>query len=54
MKNGVIDKRILNEDPFTSYGTIPHIFGGQLDIIRLLIVIIDIINGNGCYTQQNT
>ena len=26
VKNGVIDKRILNEDPFTSYGSILQIF----------------------------
>lgn len=52
MTNGVIDKRILNDDPFINYGTIPQLFGGQLDLIKLIIKIIDIINGNGCYTSS--
>ena len=45
-------KRILNDDPFINYGTIPQLFGGQLDLIKLIIKIIDIINGNGCYTSS--
>lgn len=53
MKNGVIDKRILNEDPFTSYGNILQLFDGQINIINVIIMIIDLINGNGCYTQQS-
>ena len=53
MKNGVIDKRILNEDPFTSYGNILQIFDGQINIIQIIIMIIDLINGNGCYKQQD-
>lgn len=53
MKNGVIDKRILNEDPFTSYGNILQIFDGQVNIIQIIIMIIDLINGNGCYRQQD-
>lgn len=53
MKNGVIDKRILNEDPFTSYGSILQLFDGQINIINIIIMIIDLINGNGCYTQQS-
>lgn len=52
MKNGVIDKRILNDDPFTSYGNILQIFDGQLNIIQIIIMIIDLINKNGCYTQE--
>ena len=51
MKNGVIDKRILNEDPFTSYGSILQLFDGQINIINIIIMIIDLINGNGCYRQ---
>lgn len=53
MKNGVIDKRILNEDTFTSYGSILQLFDGQINIINIIIMIIDLINGNGCYTQQS-
>lgn len=52
MKNGVIDKRILNEDPFTNYGSILELFDGQMNIIQIIIAIIDLINGNGCYKQQ--
>ena len=47
MKNGVIDKKTLNEDPFTNYGNILQIFDGQMNIIKFIIIIIDIINGNG-------
>lgn len=53
IKNGVIDKRILNEDPFTSYGSILQIFDGQINLIKIIIMIIDLINKNGCYKQQN-
>lgn len=52
MKNGVIDKRILNEDPFTNYGSILQLFNGQINIIQIIISIIDLINSNGCYKQQ--
>ena len=53
VKNGVIDKRILNEDPFTSYGSILQIFDGQINLVQIIIMIINLINGNGCYTQQS-
>ena len=52
MKNGVIDKRILNDDPFTNYGSILQLFEGQINIIHIIIAIIDLINGNGCFKQQ--
>lgn len=52
MKNGVIDKRILNDDPFTNYGSILQLFEGQINIIHIIIAIIDLINGNGCFRQQ--
>lgn len=51
MKNGVIDKRILNEDLFTSYGNILQIFDGQINIIQIIIMLIDLINDNCCYRQ---
>ena len=54
MKNGVIDKRILNEDPFTNYGSILQLFDGQMNIIQIIIAIIDVINGNGCFKQQES
>lgn len=51
MKNGVIDKKILNEDPFTNYGGILQLFDCQINIIQIIIMIIDLINRNGCYKQ---
>jgi type I restriction enzyme R subunit len=51
VKNGVIDKRILNEDPFTSYGSITDIFNGNMNIIQIIVMIINMINENGCYKQ---
>lgn len=54
IKNGVIDKRILNEDPFTNYGSITDLFDGQMNIIQILIQIINLINDNGCYKQYET
>jgi len=53
MKNGVIDKRILNDDPFNNYGSINDLFGKNWDIIKIIIMIIDLINGNGCYEECN-
>ena len=33
-------------------GNILQIFDGQINIIKI-IMIIDLINGNGCYRQQD-
>lgn len=52
MKNGVIDKKILNEDPFTNYGSILQLFDGQMNLIKVLIAIIDLINMNGEFNQN--
>lgn len=52
MKNGVIDKKILNEDPFTNYGGILQLFDGQMNLIQILIAIIDLINLNGGFKQN--
>ncbi len=52
MKNGVIDKKILNEDPFTNYGSILQLFDGQINLIKILIAIIDLINVNGEFNQN--
>lgn len=52
MKNGVIDKRILNDDPFTSYGSILELFNGNTTIIAIIVAIIDLINKNGCFVQK--
>ena len=52
MKNGFIDKRILNDDPFTSYGSILQLFNGNTTIISIIVAIIDLINKNGCFVQE--
>ena len=52
MKNGVIDKKILNEDPFANYGGILQLFDGQMNLIQILIAIIDLINLNGGFKQN--
>ena len=52
MKNGVIDKKILNEDPFTNYGGILQLFDGQMNLVQILIAIIDLININGEFKQN--
>lgn len=53
MRNGVIDKRILNEQPFNNYGSIVDIFDGKLDIVQLIVYIINLINMNGGYVQES-
>ena len=53
MRNGVIDKRILNEQPFNNYGSILDIFDGKLDIVQLIVCIINLINRNGGYIQES-
>ena len=54
MKNGVIDKRILNEDPFTNYGSITELFEGQINILQIIVMIIDLINQNGCFRAESS
>lgn len=52
LQNGVIDKKLLNEDPFTNYGSILELFNGNLNIVQVLVAIIDMINGKGCFKEQ--
>jgi len=47
MKNGVMDKRILNDDPFTNYGSMVEIFKNNENLLRIIIAIINLINLNG-------
>lgn len=49
IKNGTFDKKILNQAPFTNYGTIPQLFEEQMDVIREIVRIIDLVNENGDY-----
>ena len=45
IKNGSLDKRVLNEHPFNKRGNVMHLFEGKLDIAKRIIGVIDQING---------
>ena len=45
IKNGSLDKRVLNEHPFNKRGNVMHLFDGKLDIAKRIIGVIDKING---------
>ena len=53
MRNGIIDKRILNEQTFNNYGSIVDIFDGNLDIVQLIVYIINLINMNVGYVKES-
>ncbi len=44
IKNGSIDKNLLNEYPFTKKGNISHLFDGKIDVAKKIIEVIDGIN----------
>ncbi len=44
IKNGSIDKKILNDYPFTQKGDIIHLFDGKIDVAKRIIGVIDKIN----------
>ncbi|WP_164834596.1 hypothetical protein [Geobacillus sp. JS12] len=46
MKNGVMDKRVLQEEPFKTVGSIVELFQDNMDDVRRIIRIIDEINRN--------
>lgn len=48
IKNGSIDKRVLNEHPFNKRGNVMHLFDGKLDIAKRIIRTIDKINDRLC------
>ena len=52
IRNGVIDTRILQAAPFTNYGSLSDLFAGNINIIQLIVMIIDLINKNGCYKRE--
>ena len=52
IKNGVIAKDILTDDHFTNARSISDIFSGKLDIIKFLLMIIEMINKNGCFEEE--
>jgi type I restriction enzyme, R subunit len=45
IKNGSLDKRVLNEHPFNKRGNVTNLFEGKLDIAKKIISVIDKING---------
>ncbi|KPL57819.1 DEAD/DEAH box helicase family protein [Rossellomorea vietnamensis] len=46
VKNGVIDKKVLQQDPFKSVGSIVELFKDNMDDARKIIGVIDEINRN--------
>ena len=44
IKNGSLDKQVLNEHPFNKSGNVLHIFDGKLDVAKKIINVIDAIN----------
>lgn len=44
IKNGSLDKNVLNEHPFNKSGNVLHVFDGKLDIAKRIIGTIDQIN----------
>ncbi|MBS5913908.1 MAG: DEAD/DEAH box helicase, partial [Paenibacillus macerans] len=46
VKNGILEKSVLQEEPFRSVGSITELFSNNLDDARAIIGIIDTINKN--------
>jgi type I restriction enzyme R subunit len=46
VKNGIMDKRVLQEEPFKTVGSIIELFKDNMDDARRIISIIDQINRN--------
>lgn len=44
VKNGSLEKRVLNEHPFNKQGNVMHLFDGKLDVAKRIINVIDGIN----------
>ena len=45
IKNGSLDKHVLNEHPFNKRGNVMYLFEGKLDIAKRIIGAIDTVNG---------
>ncbi|MGE7907530.1 DEAD/DEAH box helicase family protein [Peribacillus sp. NPDC094092] len=46
VKNGTLEKKVLQEDPFRSLGSVTDLFRDNLDNVRGIIRVIDMINRN--------
>ena len=44
IKNGSLDKRVLNEHPFNKKGNVMNLFDGKLDVAKKIISVIDKLN----------
>ncbi len=44
IKNGSLDKKVLNEYPFNKYGSVIHLFDNKLNVAKKIIGVIDNIN----------
>lgn len=46
VKNGTLEKKVLQEDPFRALGSVTELFSDNLDNVRGIVRIIDMINRN--------
>jgi type I restriction enzyme, R subunit len=46
VKNGTLEKKVLQEDPFRSLGSITELFRDNIDDVRRIIQVVDMINRN--------
>ncbi|WP_430489152.1 DEAD/DEAH box helicase family protein [Rossellomorea marisflavi] len=46
VKNGTLEKKVLQEDPFRSLGSVTELFRDNIDDVRGIISVIDTINRN--------
>ncbi|WP_400247950.1 DEAD/DEAH box helicase family protein [Niallia sp. JL1B1071] len=46
VKNGTLEKKVLQEDPFRALGSVTELFRDNIDDVRGIIQIIDVINRN--------
>ncbi|WP_025118631.1 DEAD/DEAH box helicase family protein [Bacillus sp. H1m] len=46
VKNGMLEKKVLQEDPFRTLGSVTELFRDNIDDVRGIIQVIDMINRN--------
>ena len=46
VKNGTLEKKVLQEDPFRALGSVTELFRDNIDDVRGIIRVIDTINRN--------
>lgn len=46
VKNGTLEKKVLQEDPFRSLGSVTELFRDNIDDVRGIINVIEMINRN--------